>query len=258
MKSKKIIALLLVLALTLVAVGCAPRPTPQPIATPADQNEYNDYNGYEYEYDPSYEYEEYEEKDWGERYGELEFADENVQLTISFDRPLYTHSDIVSMIATITNIGGEAIAFTKGSGSNLVPDALRVELGEFTPLFFPAMMTMDMQTLSLEPGQSKTFELTFAPYMYADTDAMFPPMIGLDRDIEFFQSDEWKRVQAGEIAGSISFSYAVVGGGDLFFAEEDVIVLEGSFTIQLTENGEQTIQPQATPEPESDENGEEE
>ena len=253
MKGKKIIALLVVLALILVAVGCAPRPTPQPIATPADQS---DYNEYEYEYEPGYEY---EEEYWGERHGEFELADSNVRLTVSFDRPLYTHSDIVSMIATITNIGGQSIAFTKGSGSNLVPDALRVELGEFAPLFLPAMMTMDMQTLSLEPGQSKTFELTFAPYMYADMDAIFPPMIGLDRDIEFFQGDdEWVRVQAGEIAGSIHFSYALVGGGDLFFAEEDIIVLEGSFTIQLTENGEQTIQPQATPMPETDENGEEE
>ena len=256
MKNKKIIALLLVLALTLVAVGCTPRPTPQPTAPPVDQEDYYEYD--EYEYDAGYGH---EERDWGERHGELEFADENVRLTISFDRPVYTHSDIVSMIATITNIGGEAIAFTKGSGSNLVPDALKVELGEFTPLFHPAMMTMDFQTLSLEPGQSKTFELTFAPYMYADTNAVFPPMIGLDRDIEFFQGDdEWVRVPAGEIPGSISFSYAIVGDGDLFFAEEDIIVLEDSFTVHLSENGGQESQNyyEVTPEPETDENGEEE
>ena len=234
MKNKKIIALLLVLVLTFVAVGCATQPTPQPLAPPASQNEY------EYEDDYDY-YDEYEEEYESERYNELEFSDENVKLTVSFDRPQYTHNDIEGMTATITNIGEEIVVFTKGSGSNRVPDAIVVELGHLTPLFHPGMMTMDLQTEQLEPGQSVTFELPFAPYMYyADTDAEFASPIGFDRDIEFFQSDEWVRVQSGEIAGTISFSYVLRSEEDEFFMiveGDEILVLEGSFTVNLGENG---------------------
>jgi len=237
MRNKKIVATLLVLALMLASVGCAnAQPTPQPLATPStnqNNHEYEDNDYYEYYNENGYE---------GERYSEYEFADADVRLTISFDRQQYTHSDIVNMIATITNISDEIVVFTKGSGSNLVPDALRVELGQFTPLFIPAMMTMDLQTSVLEPGESATFELPFAPYMYAGRDITSPPVIGLDRDIEFFQSDEWARVEVGEIEGSIHFSYAVRSHEDEFFMiveGDEIHVLEGSFTISLTENGQE-------------------
>ena len=242
MKNKKIIALLLALALTLIVVGCATQPTPQPLAPPEVQDEP------EYEYNPEYEYEEIGFENWddnrefgvefeGERYNEQEFSDENVQMTIFFDRPQYTHSDIVGLFATITNIGDEIVVFTKGSGSNRVPDALNVELGQLTALFHPIIMTMDMRTEILEPGESITFALPFAPYMYADTEAAFGPMVGFDADIEFFQTDEWVRVQAGEIAGSVSFSYILSSGEDFFMIseEDEISVLEMDFTVTLTE-----------------------
>ena len=239
MKGKKIIAMLLALAFMLVAVGCtAGQPTPPPVATPVE--EYGDDDLYEYNNENDYEYGgEYQDVFEGERFNEEEFVSEDVQITIAFDKPEYTHSDIVLMIATITNIGDYTISFTKGSGSNLVPDALRVELGEFTPLFIPLMMTMDLQTVVLAPDESATFELTFAPYMYANTDAALPPMVGLDRDIEFFQADdEWVRVVPGEIQGSVQFSYVLRGEDDesmLVVEGDDIIVLEGNFTVNLTE-----------------------
>ena len=234
MRNKKIVALLLVIALTLVAVGCAnTSPTPQPLASPSDQNRPQDEDEY---YED--EYYQYNDDYPSEQYSEHEFADENVKIAISFDRPQYTHSDIVHMRTTITNIGEEIVVFTKGSGSNLVPDALKVELGQLTPLFRPAVTTMDLQTSVLEPGESVTFELPFAPYMYANTDSEFPPMIGLDRDIEFFQgNDEWKRVEAGETEGSIHFSYATRNADDEFFIiveGEEIFELEDNFTVFLT------------------------
>jgi len=241
---KKIIALLLVLTLAVVAVGCTPQPTPQPLAPPTNQYE----NGYENEDEyGEYEYE-YEHEDYypgfgvefeGEHYAEQEFYDDNVKITLFFDRPQFTHTDIVGMFATITNIGEEIVVFTKGSGSNRVPDAITVNLGELTALFRPDKMTMDLQTSNLEPGESVTFALPFAPYMHADTEAMFPPIIGFDRDIEFFQSDEWVRVQAGEIAGSISFSYVLRSADDFFIIVDgdEIFELKGSFTVNLTENG---------------------
>jgi len=145
-----------------------------------------------------------------------------------------------------------------------------VNLGQLTALFHPAIMTMDLQTANLEPGESITFALPFAPYAYTDTEAVFPPVIGFDRDIEFFQSEEWVRVQSGEIAGSISFSYVIRGEDDFFIIVEgdEIFELEGSFTINLTDSemsgtptaGEAATEPepQVTPEPETDETGEEE
>ncbi|MCL2857293.1 MAG: hypothetical protein FWE19_06190 [Oscillospiraceae bacterium] len=244
MKSKKIIVLVLVLALALVAVGCATnQPTPPPVAPTVDEDDYD----YGYEYGDVFElgdgFEDFRPEIGiefeGQRYGEQEFSDENVQLTVFFDRPQFTHSDVVGVFATITNIGEEIVVFTKGSGSNRVPDALTVNLGELTALFHPAVMTMDLQTSWLEPGESVTFALPFAPYTHTDTDAAFPPMIGFDRDIEFFQGDdEWVRVQVGEIAGSVSFSYVTRGADDFFIIVEgdEIFELEGSFAVNLTEH----------------------
>ena len=238
---KKIIVLLIVLALAFSAVGCAtPQPTPQPLATPSNPNPdvVEELDGYiELGYENGYEYEEafvFE----GERYGEREFSDENVNITIFFDRPQFTHNDIVGLHATITNIGEEIVVFTKGSGSNRVPDALQVNLGEMTALFRPGIQTNDLQTSSLAPGESVTFPLPFAPYMYADTEAMFPPPVGFDRDIEFFRSDEWIRVEEGEIEGTISFSYVTRGPDDFFIIVEgdEIYVLEDNFAVNLTEH----------------------
>ena len=255
MKDKKIVALFLVLALVFAGVGCAsPQPTPQPVAPPVNQNEYEYENGFEFEESSP---EVHQVVFEGERYNEQEFSDENVQLAIFFDRPQYTHSDIINMFTTITNIGEQVVVFTKGSGSNRVPDAIEVELGQLAELFRPIMMTMDMQTSVLEPGESVTFALPFAPYVYADTDAEFPPMIGFDRDIEFFQSDEWVRAQTGEIAGSINFSYVTRGADDIFMIVEgdETIGMQLSFTVTLTENSEEEASPviQYTPELETSE-----
>ena len=226
MKAKKIAAILFVLIMALSVVGCAANQTPPPVVSPPDEVE-NDY--------PPYEEDEYDEH---ESYGQLELSDENVLITLSFDRPYYTHSQILGLTATVTNIGEEVIVFQKGSGSNLVPDALQVALGELVPLFRPAIATMDMQYMSLEPGESTTFELPFAPYVPAEPDPQFGPLVGFVDDLEFFQNDEWVRAEAGDIAGSIIFSYAVREGEDEFFMiveGDELFVVEETFTVRLIE-----------------------
>ena len=221
MKTKKVMAILLVLALALAGVACAGNQTaPQPIAPqPLPETDLIDVPF---------------EEPAGERYEPYEFADEHVSLTVFYDRPLHTHEHIVNLTAVVTNIGQETVVFQVGSGSNRVPDALRVELGPLTALFRPAIQTMDMQHSTLAPGESITFALPFAPYAHVSGEEQF---IGLDKDLAFFQQDEeWVPVPIGEYIGQISFSYLTrsEGENEYFIVEGDELFkVEGSFQFIL-------------------------
>ena len=232
MRIKRIAAVLLVLMMVFSIVGCAGQQTPPPAAqpTPPAQSEAEP-PAVDEDDEEVIELRQYPP----ERYGELEFSDENVSIFLYFDRPQYTHYNVVNLRVHITNIGGETIVFTKGSGSNLVPDALRVELEPLTAMFIPMIATMDMQHMVLEPGESEVFDLPFAPYMLADPD-MFP-FVGPDADLSFFQNEDWVRVPAGEIQGSLSFVYVVHQGQDYFmvFEGDDISTVVGSFSVHLIE-----------------------
>ena len=222
MKTKKIMAILLVLALAFAGVACAGNQTaPQPVA-PAPLPEIDLINTDQQEPAPQ-----------GERYETHEFSDENVSVTVFYDRPLHTHEHMVNLTAIVTNIGQETVVFQVGSGSNRVPDALYVELGPLTALFRPAIQTMDMQHSTLAPGESVTFQLPFAPFEHVSGEEQF---IGLDRDLAFFQDEEWIPVPIGEYLGKISFTYLTRGEGeDYFFIVEgdEMSTVEGNFQFLL-------------------------
>ena len=232
MKMKKAAAVLFALVMILSFVSCAGQqtapPATGPTPTPPQEQQPEEAPDEEvYVELPQYPQ---------ERYGEVEFSDENVLVTVSFDKPQYTQNEIAGLKVTVTNIGEETVVFVKGSGSNIVPDALRVTLGDMTALFHPIIATMDMQHQLLEPGETAVFMLPFAPYMPAQ-EQEFPPLVGFVDNLEFFQNEEWVLVPAGEIEGALSFSYVTRTDADnlMITDEDEVSVVEGTFTIQLAE-----------------------
>ena len=131
------------------------------------------------------------------RHGRDEFQDENVKVEISFDRADYTAENIIGLEVTVTNQSQQTIAFPRGSGSNRVPDGIRVTLGELVPLYKPMIMTMDFQVDELEPGESVTYQLPFAPFINIGPNAGFG--VGFDLPLEFFHTDEYQPAQPGEM-----------------------------------------------------------
>ncbi|MCL2579301.1 MAG: hypothetical protein FWE32_04640 [Oscillospiraceae bacterium] len=222
---KKITVMLLVLALAFGVVGCAANQAAPPPVPPA------------VDYEPDYIEEDDEETPHiavGDRFETHEFEDENLSVSVFYTRPMHTHEHIVVLIAEITNIGEDTVVYQIGSGSNRVPDALTVELGPLTALFKPVIQTMDMQHGTLEPGESVTFSLPFAPFTHESGEEQ---LIGFDRDIAFFEEDEeWQPVPIGEYIGNIRFEYLVRGEGeDWFFIVEgdELFSVGGDFQFLL-------------------------
>ena len=224
MNTKKIIVLVLAMAMMLTIIGCAgtTATVPPQVQPPVVEDNYQE--------EPDYE----EEDNNPGGYEPREWTDGNLRLNIFYNDIYNTHENIIGLTAVVTNIGDETVVFQIGSGSNRVPDALQVEIGSLTPLFRPAIMTMDLQHGQLEPGESITFELPFAPYMPA-VEQEFPPLVGFDADLDFFQNEEWVRVPVGEYIGNISFSYVIRGEDDfMMITEEDEIhTIGGDFQLIL-------------------------
>jgi len=223
MKTKKIVVLLLALLLALAVVGCVSPPPPPPPVTPVEPPVEVDLEEYYNE----------NENEAG-RYEVSEFSDENILVTLFYDRASHTQEHIVGLTAIIANIGEERVVFQVGSGSNRVPDALQVNLEPLTALFRPVIQTMDMRHHVLMPGEYVAFELPFAPYMPAE-ETEFPPMIGFVEDLEFFQNEEWEPVPIGEYIGNLTFSYLIRGEGeyDMIVEGDEVSTVEGTFQFLL-------------------------
>lgn len=236
MNTKKMIALLLAAVMMLAVIGCAAPAATGPTATnpppaappPAD---IEDYPHEETSNSPG-------------SHGNSEWSDENVRVQIFYDQKYNTHENIVGLTAVVTNIGDQTLLFQKGSGSNRVPDALQIDLGNLTPLFRPIIMTMDMQHAWLEPGESLTFELPFAPYMPA-VEQEFPPLVGFDVTLDFFQNEDWVRVPVGEYTGTISFSYTLPGDSEFMIVVEgdEIHSVGGNFQLILLDEAQWPTMP---------------
>ncbi|MCL2863955.1 MAG: hypothetical protein FWE25_00290 [Lachnospiraceae bacterium] len=109
------------------------------------------------------------------------------------ERKAIHSGDTFKVSIAITNNGDETIQFVKGSGSNVVPDALIVVAdGDGVQSVQPqselgGIATMDFQTEVLEPGQTLNFEYyleALAPGSY-DISAYFLYAIA-NADEEFF------------------------------------------------------------------------
>lgn len=139
---------------------------------------------------------------------ETTYREENeyVSMTVQLDKKEHDLHAPVKTRVTITNISDRTLAYVHGSGSNLSPDALDYTIGDFSRMFTPAMMTMDYRTEMLEPGKSLEFDLDFAPYVAKDQDTP----IGDDKDISFFQSEDFTPVEPGTYEGKVIFSGRVV------------------------------------------------
>ncbi len=173
------------------------------------------------------------------RAGRHEFSDANVSIDLSLDREEYTVGDILDIEVTITNNASTPIVFTSGSGSNIVPDGLQVTLDDLTPLYQPLAATMDMQYSHLSPGESATFRLPFAPFVGVGENLMGP---GLDQNLDFFRDNpDYAPVQAGEIRGTLTFTYQLMETESIEGPYNDLMeggtpnVITGEFTTNIVE-----------------------
>lgn len=171
------------------------------------------------------------------RFGESEISDENISISLSYDREGYTVNDVIGLSATVTNKSDKTVVFVKGSGSNSVPDAFESDLGGFSAMFRPFIMTMDYRMEHLEPGESVTYDLPYAPYVALTQDGV----PSADPSIDTFKNDieNYKAAETGEVAGTIKFTYYIQENP----AEETLynidslepIVLEGAIGTSITE-----------------------
>ena len=68
----------------------------------------------------------------------------------------------IRVSVTLSNQGDETIAFVKGSGSNEVPEALRIFSDDLQPILTPDRLgfaTMDFVVETLEPGETRNYSL---------------------------------------------------------------------------------------------------
>lgn len=147
-------------------------------------------------------------------------SSDDITLEVRLNEESYGHDRMIGTQVTITNNSDQKIAYVKGSGSNVAPDALKYTLGDLTAVYNPAIMTMDYQTKWLDPGESLELELNFAPYIPKDEETRYS--VGNDKDIEYFQSepDRFSPAPAGTVTGQAVFTYTVLPDGA---REEDLL-----------------------------------
>lgn len=131
-------------------------------------------------------------------------SDENIEMTISFTQPNFTLDEAIASTLTVKNTSEYPIFFTKGSGSNIVPEAMEISLGELAGMFYPQAMTMDMVIGEIQPGETLTFDLKFAPYISKNKDNF---AFGTDKDIDFFKSDDFTPALSGAVNGKVKLTY---------------------------------------------------
>jgi len=151
----------------------------------------------------------------------------------------YLMDEFVSVYVQVGNVGEYRLSFIHGSGSNRVPDALQISLGNLVGIYKPGIMTMDFQTHALNPGDMLEFDIGFAPFT-ANIDFPFVPFMSADEgDIEFFEeSEDFSPALPGVFEGEVSFSYVVQDSDDelgAFFItdEDDIQILSIGFTVVI-------------------------
>ena len=145
----------------------------------------------------------------------------------------------------IQNNGDETIAFTHGSGSFIIPDALRVssaDLQVISPADRMGIATMDFQVRELLPGESLQFDwyvLAAEPYANFDMTA-----------IDLFMQNEvsvtnlsWEEIQEaipsiiGVAPGSydvqVYFRYRIAGGDEMDLFGEDTSFIHSVITVGI-------------------------
>lgn len=163
------------------------------------------------------------------------FEDESVKIALLMDQAEYTLNNVIHTTVTITNQSDVPIIYIKGSGSNRIPEAMQIELGQLAGLFYPEMMTMDYRVDILNAGESVTFECPFVPYISKEGRKEF----GFDKDLSYFQSDEFEPASPGQIEGTVRFHYVVSTAESISELDQvekgPQITLSGEFSTMIVE-----------------------
>ena len=157
---------------------------------------------------------------------ENEYPDLEVTAVV-LERMAILPGSTIRVSVVITNNGDQTIAFVHGSGSNEVPDALKMVSEDLQPILphVPfGIATMDFRVETLEPGESLNFSLfvraiepnedfnayTFSWYMDNQT------YIG-DADWESISQafPNLKEVEPGPHSVSVYFFYSMVDSSDV-------------------------------------------
>ena len=178
--------------------------------------------------------------------GLTENEDHGLAMTVAvLERMAMLSGNVFRVNIVIQNNGDETIAFTHGSGSFDIPDALRV-FSEDLQVILPAdrmgFATTDFEVRELLPGESLRFDwyvLAAEPYANFDMAVM-----------ELFMQDEvsianlsWEEIQeaipsiVGVAPGSydvqVYFRYRIVGGDEMDVFGEDTSYLHSVLTVRI-------------------------
>jgi len=167
-------------------------------------------------------------------------ANDHVVVEVIVRGTPFSMDEFVSVYVQIANVGEDTLSFIHGSGSNTVPDALQINVGDLVGIYRPGIMTMDFQTHTLNPGDMLEFDIGFAPYTSNVDFAFIPFMTSDEADIEFFEDNEdFSPAIPGIFEGEVSFSYVVHDSNGeelvaLFITDEDDIqTVSIGFTIVI-------------------------
>ena len=139
----------------------------------------------------------------------------------------------IRVSVAITNQGEETVAFVKGSGTNEVPEALRIFSDDLQPILTPdrlGIATMDFVVETLEPGETLNYSLyvmavepneNFDNYtfqLYADGEG-YMGELGWERVSQLLPNV--MEVESGPHSVSVYFFYTVIDseGVDMFGME---------------------------------------
>ena len=127
----------------------------------------------------------------------------------------------------ITNNGDQTIAFVHGSGSNEVPDALRLVSEDLQPILPPTpfgIATMDFRVETLKPGESLDFSLFVRAIEPNEDFNLYTFNWYMDNQTYIGEAD-WeaisqkfpslKEVEPGAHRVSVYFFYTIVDSGDV-------------------------------------------
>ena len=157
---------------------------------------------------------------------ENEYPDLEVTAAV-LERMAILPGSTIRVSVAITNNGDQTIAFVQGSGSNEIPDALKVISNDLQPILPHAsfgIVTMDFRVDTLEPGESRNFSLFvraiepneyFNKYSF-DWYINNQTYIG-DEDWETIHQEfpDLRAVQPGPHKVSIYFFYTIVDSSDM-------------------------------------------
>ena len=157
---------------------------------------------------------------------ENEYPDLEVTAVV-LERMAILPGSTIRVSVAITNNGDQTIAFVHGSGSNEVPDALKMvseDLQPILPHVSFGIATMDFRVETLEPGESLNFSL-FARAIEPNEDFNQYSFIWYIDNQTYIGDADWesisqafpnlKEVEPGPHSVSVYFFYTIVDSSDM-------------------------------------------